>query len=63
MRYKVSSDLAASRCSAVLASTDIVIVVGEEVGVALISEGQAQDGLGVGHCIALAVSHLRHVAL
>ena len=53
--YIVSSDLAASRSSTVLTSTDVVIVIREEVGVALISEGQAQDSLGVGHCVALAV--------
>ena len=35
-----------------------LVVICEEVGVALIAEGQAQHGLGVGCCVAFAVRHL-----
>ena len=43
-----------------------LILIAEEVRVALVTEGQAQNSLGVCHRVALAVSHLaatmpRHV--
>ncbi len=49
------TDLAACGSCAVLVSTGNVVVVCEEVGVALVAEGQAQNGLGVLHCVPLAV--------
>ena len=52
------TDLAACRSCAILVSTGNVVVVCEEVGIALIAEGQAQNGLGVLHCVPFAVCHL-----
>ncbi len=49
------TDLAACRSCAVLVATGNVVVVCEEVGVALVAEGQAQNGLGVLYCVPLAV--------
>jgi len=54
-RVKADTDLAACRSCAVLVPTGNVIVVCEEVGVALVAEGQAQHGLGVLHSVSLAV--------
>ncbi len=54
-RVKADTDLAACRSCAVLVPTGNVIVVCEEVGVALVAEGQAQNGLGVLHSVSLAV--------
>lgn len=49
----------AAACGPLVASLALhLILVAEEVRVALIAEGQAQHSLGVRHCVALAVSHL-----
>lgn len=53
-----ASHLAASRSSLVSCLALHLVVITEEVGVALVAEGQAQNSLGVCHSVALAVIHL-----
>ena len=49
------SNLPTARTGLVLVSASDLIVVSEEVGVALVTEGQAQDSLRVGYGVALAI--------
>lgn len=54
----MSSHLAASRSSLISCLALHLVVIAEEVGVALVAEGQAQNSLGVCHSVALIVIHL-----
>ena len=49
------SNLATARTGLVLVSASDLIVVSEEVGVPLVTEGQAQDSLRVGYGVTLAI--------